>query len=119
MADDNHSLFLVQVHNGVHVMEFINESLVDQMNIERLGDELGQLVDRCEIPKVVISFANLSNVSSAVLGVLIATHKKIHSRKGELRLAAIPDRILEVFKLTRLDKMLNIYKTTEEAQLRF
>ena len=54
-----------------------------------------------------------------VLSMLIATDKKIQSFDGELRVAAIPARLFDVFKLTRLDKMLNIYKTTEEALARF
>ena len=119
MADDGGSWFVVQRVRDIDVIEFTNDALLDQANIERMGDELVRLVERAGHPKLVISFSNVQSVSSAVLGVLIATHKKVKNLKGELRLASISERIIEVFKLTRLDKMLKIYKTTDEALLRF
>ena len=119
MADDGGSWFVVQRVRDIDVIEFTNDALLDQANIERMGDELVSLVERAGHPKLVISFSNVQSVSSAVLGVLIATHKKVKNLKGELRLASISERIIEVFKLTRLDKMLKIYKTTDEALLRF
>ncbi len=110
---------MVQRVRDIDVVEFTKDAMIDQANIESMGDELGRLVDRAGHPKLVISFSNVQSVSSAVLGVLIATHKKVKNLKGELRLASISDRIVEVFKLTRLDKMLKIYKSTDEALARF
>ena len=97
----------------------MEKALIDQANIERMGEELDQLVKKSGHPKFVVSFSNVQNVSSAVLGVLIALHKQILGMKGELRLAAIPNQIMEVFKLTRLNKMLKIFKTTEAALKKF
>ena len=119
MAENGGSSFVVQRVRDINVIEFTQEALIDQANIERMGEELDRLVEQSGHPKLVISFANVQSVSSAVLGVLIATHKKIQNLRGELRLASIPDRIFEVFRLTRLDKMLKIYKTSDEALVRF
>lgn len=119
MADQHVSLFVVQHVRDVHCIEFLEKAMLDQANIERMGEELTQLINQSGHPKFVISFANVQNVSSAVLGVLIAAHKHVKRMKGELRLACVSDMIIEVFKLTRLDKMLKIYGSTDEALRKF
>jgi len=119
MPNQESGSFVVQRVRDIHVVEFMTDALLDQANIERLGDDLSELVEKSGHPKFVISFSNIEYVSSAVLGVLIATHKKVHKMRGELRLASISDRISEVFKITRMDKMLKIYETTDAALAKF
>ncbi len=119
MAENKVSTFVVQKAGDVHVIEFMADALLDQASIARMGDDLSELVRRSGHPKFVVSFSNVQTVSSAVLGVLIATHKQIKGLKGELRLAGVSDRIIEVFRLTRLDKMLKIYDTTGDALRKF
>ncbi len=119
MPEQDSGSFVVQRVRDIHVVEFMTDALLDQANIERLGEDLSELVAKAGHPKLVISFSNIEHVSSAVLGVLIATHKQVRKLRGEMRLASISDRIYEVFKITRMDKMLKIYETTEAATAKF
>ncbi|MCC6578849.1 MAG: STAS domain-containing protein, partial [Phycisphaeraceae bacterium] len=55
----------------------------------------------------------------AMLGTIMSLNKKVKGMSGEIRLAAIDKQLMEVFKLTRLDKVLKIYPKTDDALVKF
>ena len=57
---------------------------------------------------LIIDFSTVSYLSSAVLGKLMAIHKGVSATKGVLVLCGITPNILEVFKITKLDKLFSI-----------
>lgn len=118
MAQPNSGL-MVQKTGDVHVVEFLDSSILDQANIERIHAELRGLVEKAGHPKFVISFENVSFISSAVLGVLLSLQKTIKKAGGELRLSHIGPKIGEVFRITNLDKVVKVYATTDEALVKF
>jgi len=110
---------MVQRISDVYVVEFLETNILDQVAIERIKEELMDLITQSGSAKMIISFENVKHVSSAMLGTLMAVNKKVKQEKGELRLAAINKQLMEVFKLTRLDKVLKIFKTSQEALAKF
>jgi anti-sigma B factor antagonist len=119
MSEGGSNAVVVTRQGGVHIVEFVVTNLVDQAEIDKIGRTMEELVESAGHPKIVVNFANLNHVSSAMLGVLISMDKKIRAMKGEMRLAGIPASIMQVFKLTRLDKLLKIFDTVDQAVLRF
>ena len=119
MGETESDSMMVERRGDVYVIEFMADSMIDQVQIQQIGQELEQLAEKAGHPKMDISMSNLQTASSAVLGVLIAVNKKVQSLRGEMRLASIPPTILEVFKLTRLDKLLKIYDSTNAALAKF
>ena len=111
--------FVVEHRGGIHIIQFTSESLIDQAQIQEVGSELERIIVNSGHPKIIIDLSTLSQVSSAMLGVLINLNMKARSMKGQIRIASVPTSIMEVFKLTRLDKLLKIYETTEAAMLKF
>ena len=97
------------------LVEFIDRNILDEANIQMIGDEIAALVDASPNPKLVISFANVEHLSSAALGNLITINNRVRSRTGQLRLANIDPQIYEVFAITRLNKLFQIHQTTDEA----
>ncbi len=65
--------------------------------------------------KMVINFSKIKFLSSAVLGKLISLNKKIASKKGRLAFCNINPDIMQVFKITRLDKLIPICDDEDEA----
>lgn len=118
MTSANSGLMIQQL-GGVHIIEFMDNSVLDQVRIEAMRTELEGIVDKSGLPKMVISFENVGHISSAVLGVLMSLDKKMKAKKGELRLAHISPSIKQVFTLTRLDKILKVFATTDEAMKKF
>ncbi len=54
-------------------------------------------------------------MSSAMIGKIILLNNKCKKAKVDLRLCEIADSVMEVFKLMRLNKVLNIQKSEEKA----
>ncbi|MEM9066294.1 MAG: STAS domain-containing protein [Planctomycetota bacterium] len=105
----------VSKNEAVTVVEFIDRNILDEGNIQAIGDEIAGLIDAEETPKLVISFDNVDHLSSAALGTLITINNKIRPKGGQLRLANIDPQIYEVFVITRLNKLFEIHDTTDDA----
>ncbi len=100
-------------------IEFIDRNILDEANIQQIGEEIAQLIEAEATPKILIVFSNVDHLSSAALGTLITINTKVKNKSGELRLAHIDAQILEVFKITQLYKLFNIHETAELALASF
>jgi anti-sigma B factor antagonist len=101
--------------NGVTVAKFTDKKILDESNIQLIGNQLFALVDEDKRQKIVLDFSNVEYLSSAALGKLITMDKKVKSSGGKLRFCTIRSDILEVFKITRLDKLFTIKENREKA----
>lgn len=99
----------------VSVVNFIDRRILDEQNIQVIGEQLFSLVDESGRKKILLNFGNVEFLSSAALGKLIALHKKLQAVGGRLILCNIDPEIYEVFEITRLDKFFNIQKEEQAA----
>lgn len=104
---------------GVSIVEFAERKILDELCISEIRDELSKLVADTAGVKLLVSFKNVDHLSSAALGVLITLNKQVADQKGTLKLSDITPRIYEVFKITRLNKLFDIYDTAEQALTSF
>jgi anti-sigma B factor antagonist len=109
----------VSEHAGVFVCEFTTSKILDESNIKEIGDTLGSLIDRHEYPKMLLDFSNVEHLSSAALGMLINANNRLRQRNGQLRLTRIRPQILEVFTITKLNKLFKIVPGRDEAMASF
>ncbi|PJF44222.1 MAG: anti-sigma factor antagonist, partial [Phototrophicales bacterium] len=65
--------------------------------------------------RLLISFAHVTYISSSGLKVLVTAWRKARDNKGDVILAALQPRILEVFEMIGFDMMFNIYDSPEAA----
>ena len=101
--------------DDVTIVEFIDRNILDEGNIQAIGEELGAIIDAAPQPRLLISFANVDHLSSAALGTLITVNNKIKARGGRLVLANIDEQIFDVFRITRLDRLFQIRESTDLA----
>jgi anti-sigma B factor antagonist len=99
----------------VAVVNFVDKKILDEQNIQMIGDDLFRLVDELGRRKVLLNFSNVEFMSSAALGKLITLHRKLQGVQGKLVLCKIAKDILEVFKLTKLDRILTIKNDEQEG----
>ena len=99
----------------VSVVRFVDKKILDEANIQELGLELFGLVEQDNRKAILLNFTNVEFLSSAALGKLITLDRKIKSNKGRLKLCAIRPEILEVFQITKLNKVFDIRKDESEA----
>jgi len=113
--EQKQSLIMASRVGEAGVVSFLTSQVLDEMNVQQLGMELNNLVDKEYLIKMVINFSKIKFLSSAVLGKLIALNKKITAQKGSLVFCNINPAIMEVFKITRLDKLITICDDEDEA----
>jgi len=109
------SMLTITKHNEVGVVSFRTSRILDQSNVQQLGDELDQLIKKHALQKVVINFENIHYMSSAVMGKLVSLFKQLKAEGGDLRLCRISESIFEIFKIMRFDKLFKICDTEDEA----
>lgn len=67
--------------------------------------------------RIVINLAESDYMSSAAFRVLISALKQVRrsTRRGDLRLAAVPDKLMETFKLGGFDELFKFYDNEVDA----
>jgi anti-sigma B factor antagonist len=109
----------VTLEKDIRVIEFTNSRILDEANINEIGQTLGSLIEERNNPKLLLDFGSVDHLSSAALGMLINANNKIKLKNGQLRLANIKPQILEVFAITKLNKLFRILPNRAEALASF
>lgn len=98
---------LVEQIGDVAVVRFNGCKVLDEAVAHVIGLELYDLVATGH-RRVLLNFAEVEFLNSTVLGKLITLHKKLRSAGGELKLCSLQTQILDIFAITRLDRVFDI-----------
>src|SRR6478752_5172476 len=90
----------VEEIGDVTVINFVDKKILDEQNIQIIGEQLFSLVDQEGRRKLLLNFGNVEYLSSAALGKLITLNKKLQTAQGKLILCNIDAQIYEVFEIT-------------------
>jgi len=102
--------------NGEILVVYFNEAkILDEARIQQIGKELMATVERATAGKLLVCFQGVTFMSSAMIGKVILLNKKCKAANVKLKLCDICDNVLEVFKLMRLNKILDIQPDVEKA----
>ena len=89
--------------------DFIGEA--DQKNLK---DQVNRVVDK-GAKRLVIDLGHIKYINSCGLGSLVCALTTVRRSGGELRLAAPGSEVRHLFEMTRLDVILKVYPTVDEA----
>ena len=103
----------------VTVVRFRDQKIVEDLNIQELGQELFQLVEKDRREKILLNFSSVEFLSSAALGKLITLDKKVKAHSGSLKLCRIRPEIYEVFAITKLNRLFDIKDEEADALASF
>lgn len=115
MAEVQSRIKTTDEQGGVKMVEFLERKILDELTITHIGEQLAAIVKVTPGIKLLLNFRNVEHLSSAALGMLITQEKEIKEQRGQLKLCNIRPQILEVFKITRLNKLFSIHDTAEAA----
>ncbi len=101
---------------SVTVVTFNDSKIIDEQEIQDLGQELYNLVEKDDRKKIVLNFSAVEFLSSAALGKLISFEKKVRQNKAKLMLSNIRPEIYEVFAITKLTKLFSIKDSEADAR---
>ena len=79
-----------------------------------LHEKLHELIES-GTRSVVIDLEEVDWMNSSGLGILIGGLSAIRKSGGDLRLASVTEKIEEVLRITKLDRVFDVYGSTEEA----
>lgn len=81
-------------------------------------EELEKAVDKLAEDgnkSLIINLSETQHLNSTALGVLIKTHSSYVRRGGQVKLAAVDKRLENIFVITKLSLVFDVYPTEEQA----
>ncbi len=100
----------VEYIENATVATLTDEKILEQGDIQLLEASVMPLIEVGDGINLVLDFSNVKFLTSSVLGLLIRISKKVYESGGRLRLCGINTKILEIFKITRLDRVFEIHE---------
>jgi anti-anti-sigma factor len=89
---------------------------MDPLVLQEIADELYRLVDLQDKRNIILDFEKVQFLSSQAIGIVVNMHKKLGALKnGRLILCSVGPKLMELLKITRLDKVLMLKPTQKEA----
>ncbi|MBF0277838.1 MAG: STAS domain-containing protein [SAR324 cluster bacterium] len=64
---------------------------------------------------ILVNFEKVDFIDSSGIGLIVSIYKSLQARQGKLLLSQLSKKNGEIFHMTRLDKILSIYPTNEDA----
>ncbi len=89
--------------------------LLSESSIQQMANDIIELINKTQQPNVLLDFQEVKFMSSAALGALIRVNKKCKEFKINLKLCSINPEIMQVFKITKLDKIFAIFPDAPAA----
>jgi anti-sigma B factor antagonist len=114
MPEPSNRLNVTQLKD-VKVVDFVDSKILDEANIAEIGQHLIGIAEAGDRPKLLLDFGNVDHLSSAALGMLINVNNRVKQQSGQLRLSNIRPAIMEVFEITKLNKLFKILPTRADA----
>ena len=93
--------------------------LLDGVVIDQCYRDIIAVLDKTEESNVLLHFGRVTFMSSAALGILVRINKKCKEFQIALKLCSIAPDIGQVFKITGLDKVFEIYPDPTHAMEAF
>ncbi len=109
----------VKQDGGVISIQFRDRNILDEANIQQIGEEIKSLIEKEPKPRLLIDFKDVDHLSSAALGTLITVNNRVRALSGQLRLCNIDPQIYQVFVITKLNKLFEIHDTADKAAASF
>ncbi|QOV88619.1 STAS domain-containing protein [Humisphaera borealis] len=108
--------FTERTEKGYSIVDFTTESLMNPLELESIGQALYRLVDSTKPQKLLLNFQKVKYLSSQAVGIILTLNKKVGQTKGaSITLCGVGPSLLQLLKITRLDKILSIKPTAAEV----
>jgi anti-anti-sigma factor len=105
----------VETQEGVTIAKLVDEEILEEMLIDAIGKEMFELIPDGNPARIVLDFSVVKLLTSGMLGKLVVMHNRVDANQGEVRLCNIRPEILEVFRITTLDKRFDLHDDLASA----
>jgi anti-sigma B factor antagonist len=88
---------------------FKQDSILDQQVIDQVGHEFNRVaLEAASCRKILLNFQNVKFMSSAMISKLLILSKRCTADKIKLKVSNVTPNLMEVFKITKLNKVFDI-----------
>jgi anti-sigma B factor antagonist len=91
----------------------ILQPTLEANNVPALWDEMEPLLPN--MIQLVIDLSQVEFIDSTGFGIFLNCVKRLGERDGELKICGLSDKLAALFRLMAFDRLMDIYKTPEEA----
>lgn len=102
--------------NDINVFKLEGSILQDES--EKLDLYFSDLIENQE-NRIIVDMTDANHICSMVLGQMVFYKKKLNSQQGDIKLVIIDEDLLELFDITLLNRVFEIYSNLEEALYAF
>jgi len=78
----------------------------------------GELFEK-NMSRFVMDVSALSFIDSMGLGAMISLLRRVHEKKGDLKVCGLTNDIKQIFEITRLNKLFDVCKDVDNACRKF
>jgi anti-anti-sigma factor len=89
------------------------EILFEESAVRAVSEQLNRLVEEGHT-RLLVNFGGVRYLSSDVLGILAAVHKRIDPARGRIQLCGLDPLLRDMLRITHLDRVLDV--CTDEAE---
>jgi len=108
--------FIINKIDPWTIIEFRTASLMDPVQLEQTAQALYRLIDTEDRRMIILDFEKVHYISSQAIGIVLTMNKKLTSlKRSKFVLCGVGDKLMQLIKITRLDRILIIKPTQAEA----
>jgi anti-sigma B factor antagonist len=105
--------------DDILTIRLTDERLIEPEHLKRLFDDLNTLLGKTNEQQVILDFTPVKFMASSMLSKLVALNKKCQEFKVKLKLCGVSPDIMQVFKITKLNKVFDIQSDEPTARKSF
>ncbi len=106
-------IFSHRIENGICIVSIEGNIALDGVNEAKAF--LKPHLESDEVKGIVINFEKVNFIDSSGIGLIVSVFKTMQERSGSFAITNLSKKNEEIFTITRLNKILNIFPTESEA----
>lgn len=105
--------FVEQDYSDVKVLS-IKGKLMGPPETDHMHDRIKKILDT-EVKNIVLDLKHVSWLASAGLGSIMRCVMTVRNAGGDLKLAGLSEKVLNIFLITKLDGVIDTFDSVNEA----
>jgi anti-sigma B factor antagonist len=93
---------------------FYLKGRLDLTSSSELKEKVREYLDQGKV-NIILNLAHVDFINSSGLGTLVSTLKEVRTAKGRIALCSLAPYVQEIFEITQLSHIFDIYPGEEEA----
>lgn len=104
--------FNIENLDDITIIEIPVDS-IDAGNVMEFKSDIAPILDKCDF--VIFNMNRVMFVDSSGIGALLSCLRKLHHQGGGLNMYDVKEQVLQLFKLVRIDRIIDIHSTRNDA----